>query len=64
MDRLRAAETQAAEAERLLYAITTNREPILRAQLDLTFEAIATSCVSCHKVYRDKAASKAAPRVP
>ena len=57
--RLRAAESEAREAEGLLglFALEPKRE--IRAQLDKTFDAMAKTCASCHQAYRDSAATKA-----
>lgn len=53
IDRLKAAEAEAKEAERLLRAFAADPKPEIRAQLDKSFDAIAKTCSSCHKTYRD-----------
>jgi hypothetical protein len=59
IDRLKAAEAEAKEGERLLRMFATGPKPDIRAQLDKTFDAMARTCASCHKTYRDAAGIKA-----
>jgi len=56
--RLKTAEAEVKEAERLLRLFAAEAKPDLRAQLDKSFDAIAKSCSSCHKVHRDAAGIK------
>ena len=58
VDRLRTAETEAKQAERLLRLVGTELKPEVRARLDKTFDAMGKTCVSCHQSYRDVAAGK------
>jgi hypothetical protein len=58
-DRLKAAEREAREAERLLRLFAAESKTAVRAQLDKTFDAMAKTCSSCHKSYRDAAGIKA-----
>lgn len=51
--RLKAAETEAKEAERLLRAFASAPGAETRAQLDKIFDAMKQSCAACHKQYRD-----------
>ena len=60
--RLKAAEAEAKEAEQLLWLFAADTRPALRAQLDRTFDAMAQSCVACHRTYRDKGTPKASPQ--
>jgi hypothetical protein len=50
---LRSAETVAKETEGLLREWRADPQPAIRAQLDRNFDALAQSCSSCHKIYRD-----------
>ncbi|HWN94917.1 MAG TPA: hypothetical protein VNT99_07780 [Methylomirabilota bacterium] len=61
IERLKSAETEAKEAERLLRLFAADPKADTRAQLDKTFDAMAKSCSSCHKAHRDKAGIKAQP---
>ncbi len=56
---LRSAESGAKEAEQLLRRFAADPRPETRAQLDKSFDALAQSCSSCHKAYRDPAGIKA-----
>ena len=58
IERLKAAETEAKEAERLLRLFETNPKPDVRVQLDKTFDAMTKACSACHKTYRDAAGIK------
>lgn len=54
--RLKTAERDAREAERLLRSFeATPADATLREQLDKAFDASARNCASCHKTYRDPA---------
>lgn len=55
---LKSAEAGAKEAEQLLKQFATDPKPAIRAQLDKSFDALAQSCSSCHKSYRDAAGVK------
>jgi hypothetical protein len=57
--RLKTAENEAKEAERLLRLFASEPGPETRAQLDKTFDAMAKTCATCHKAYRDPAGIKA-----
>jgi protein tyrosine phosphatase (PTP) superfamily phosphohydrolase (DUF442 family) len=59
IDRLKVAETEAKEAERLLRLFAAGPKPELRAQLDKTFDAMSKTCAACHKAHRDPAGIKA-----
>jgi hypothetical protein len=58
IDRLKAAEAEVKEAERLLRAFDVDPKLEIRAQLDKSFDAITKTCSSCHKTYRDAAGIK------
>lgn len=58
IQRFRAAELEAKEAERLLRLYAADAKSDIRAQLDKSFEAMARTCSSCHKVFRDVAGIK------
>ncbi len=60
IDRLKMAEGEAKELERLLKLLVSDPQPEIRAQLDTSFDAITKTCSSCHKAYRDAAGIKAA----
>ena len=51
---LNAAEAEAKEAETLLRAFAASQTPDSRFKLDRTFDAMAKTCSSCHKTYRDR----------
>ena len=53
--RLKSAELEAKQAERLLRQFEAKGTPDIRAQLDRTLAAMGRSCASCHKNYRDPA---------
>jgi hypothetical protein len=57
--RLKAAEAEGREAERLLRLFTAGKKPEVRTQLDKTFDSMAKACSSCHEAYRDPAVIKA-----
>jgi hypothetical protein len=57
--RLEAAEIEVKEAERLLRLFAAKPAPDIRAELDKSFDAVAKTCSSCHKTYRDAAGIKA-----
>jgi hypothetical protein len=59
IERLKSAETEAREAERLLRAFAATPAAGIRDQLDRSFDAMAKTCASCHKAYRDVAGIKA-----
>jgi hypothetical protein len=59
--RLKTAESEAREAERLLREFASGGSNGARAELDRAFDAVAASCSSCHKAHRDRA-NKIAPR--
>jgi protein tyrosine phosphatase (PTP) superfamily phosphohydrolase (DUF442 family) len=59
--RLKAAETEAKEAERLLREFTSAPRAETRAQLDKNFDAMKQSCVTCPKKYRDPDGIKSRP---
>jgi hypothetical protein len=56
--RFKAAEREGRELEKLLRQFAVTASPELRQQLDRRFDAIAVTCSSCHKAYRDKAGRK------
>jgi len=56
--RFQQAEAEAAEAERLLRLPREGATTDVQGQLDRIFEAIATSCNSCHEVHRDSPGGK------
>lgn len=56
--RLKTAEDEVKEAERLLHLYAADSKPDLRAQLDKSFDAIGKTCASCHKAFRDVAGIK------
>lgn len=56
--RLKKAEYEAKEAERLLRLYLPEAKPDLRAQLDKCFDAMANTCAGCHKSFRDVAGIK------
>jgi hypothetical protein len=58
INRLKDAEAQAKEAERLFRLFAAKPKPDIRARLDQTFDAMARTCVSCHKAHRDSLGSK------
>jgi hypothetical protein len=58
LDRLTTAERQAIAAEQLLRQFDSSKSPDVRAQLDKAFDAMAKTCASCHKAYRDPAGIK------
>lgn len=51
--RLKAAEDQAKEMERLLNSHSVKATPEIRADLDKAFGAMGRSCAACHKAFRD-----------
>ena len=51
--RLLTAEQEAREAEQLLRSFATDPKTETRLHLDRSFDAMGTSCTSCHKAYRD-----------
>lgn len=57
--RFKKAEEEVKDAERLLRLYAGDAQPDLRAQLDKSFDAMAKTCSSCHKAYRDVAGIKA-----
>lgn len=57
--RLKSAETEAREAERLLRMYAASPNAGTRAQLDKAFDAMGESCTSCHKAHRDPAGARA-----
>jgi hypothetical protein len=59
--RLKAAETEAKEAERLLRAFASAPGAETRAHLDKTFDAMKLSCSTCHEKYRDPEGIKSRP---
>jgi hypothetical protein len=59
--RLKAAEKEAKEAERLLRAFAGAPGAETRAQLDKAFAAMRQSCSTCHKKYRDPEGIKSRP---
>lgn len=61
VERLKIAEDEVKEAERLLRAFATDATPEIRIQLDQAFDAIGKTCASCHIAYRDVAGIKASP---
>ena len=52
--RFEAAEADAAEAERLLRAVSSPHETEARRQLDGAFDRLGQTCSSCHVVHRDR----------
>lgn len=59
IDRLNAAELEAKEAERLLRLYATDPKPEFIGRLNRAFDAIAESCISCHREYRNPSGIKA-----
>ena|GEM_PF-305402 len=59
IERLKAAEIEAKEAERLLRLFAADPKREIRAQLDETFDAMAKTCSACHKTHRDAAGIRA-----
>ncbi len=59
LQRTKAAEAAAQGFEKLLRSFAANPSPASRAQLDKSFDAVAQSCSSCHKAFRDPAGIKA-----
>jgi hypothetical protein len=53
IERLKAAEAEATETERLLRVFAAGPRPEIRQQLDRSFDSMGKSCASCHKAYRD-----------
>ena len=53
VERLKTAETEAKEAERLLRLFGSGGNAELKAQLDRAFDAMAKSCSTCHRAHRD-----------
>jgi protein-tyrosine phosphatase len=56
---LKSAEAGAKEAEQLLRQFAAEPKPENRARLDKSFDALAQSCTTCHRSYRDPAGIKA-----
>ncbi len=55
MAQLKQSETDAESLRQLLASFTRSRDVTLKGALDTRFDALAQSCTSCHKAYRDKA---------
>lgn len=53
VERLRAAETEAREAEGLLREFASTGAAGVRERLDKTFDSMGRTCASCHKTHRD-----------
>ncbi len=53
IERFEQAEIEAKEVERLLRWFAGEAKPEIRTQLDQAFDAVAKSCSTCHKAYRD-----------
>lgn len=58
VERFKAAEAGAKEAERLLRLFGSGGNADIKAQLDQTFDALAMSCSACHQAHRDPVGSK------
>jgi hypothetical protein len=55
IQRLKNAESEVKEAERLLRFYASDRNPAIRLRLDSSFDSIGKTCASCHKAFRDAA---------
>lgn len=53
IERFEQAEIEAKKVERLLRLFAGEAKPEIRTQLDQAFDAVAKSCSTCHKAYRD-----------
>jgi hypothetical protein len=60
IDRLNAAEADAAEAARLLGLFATSPTTDTRDLLNAAFDAIGQSCASCHRAHRDPSTARPA----
>lgn len=58
VERFKQAEAEAKEAERLLRLFGSGGNQGLKVRLDQAFDAMAKSCSTCHKAFRDPAGIK------